>query len=423
MKRALNALILLYPKKWRKRYESEFHALLADVSPGWRTFFDVFAGAMKMQLKTWSAWKTVAACEVVGLLAAVGFAGRVPDRYVSTAVIRLNGNFDGTMQSRLRAETDRILSRSNLTQLIAEEGLYKGDRAPIEEILARMQRQDIRLDRVMPLKDPQGVPVGFSVSFAAPDAGQAQRTTERLATAFVNSNVGFLLEAANLPVHPENPERTRIVLMGLAAGMLTGAAVALFLKLRVWKLAVALGVGGAVLGGVLSLLLPERFMSTAVIFCSRADRGSAAAEAARLDELIAAIESKVSLGASAAEFKLDPADVRKHLNIQHGGSIEYGTAVTVRFESGGRKLAQEVVRSVTGRLMDEFVRPRVNALTLGRETLELLDPASLPDRPMFPNRPMVTGMGVFVGLGCAVLWGGLSKLFSSKASAEAEARS
>jgi hypothetical protein len=420
MKRAVRALISLYPKKWRNRYEGEFSALLSDVSPTWRTFFDVLGGAIKMHLKSWGAWKTVAAFGVIGLLAAAGFAWRMPDRYVSTVVIRVNGHWDGSMQLKLHAETERALSRRNLTLLILEEGLYKEDRArePIEDIIARMKSRDVMIRPVMPVKDPHGVPVGFSVSFAAADAGQAQRTTERLAKAFVDSNIGFLLDAPSLPAHPERTVQTRIVLVGLAAGMLTGAVFALFMKLRVWKLAVGLGVGGAVLGAAVTFLLPERYVSTAVIFYYGADVSATKAEA-DMDGLIAAIESNTSLDAIAAECKLYPGDahardkVRQHLHIRHTRSIQYGAGVIISFESGDRNVAQKVVQSVTSRLMDEALRSAFDAAMRAPspprrgegETLELLDPASLPDRAMFPNRPMVAGTGFLVGLGCAALFG------------------
>src|SRR5580658_8631455 len=88
MSGALQSLILLYPRAWRDRYESEFRALLDDVPVTWRTLFDVFGGALKMQMKIWSPWKIVAGFAIVGLIAAVGFALTIPDRFVSTAIIK-----------------------------------------------------------------------------------------------------------------------------------------------------------------------------------------------------------------------------------------------------------------------------------------------------------------------------------------------
>src|SRR5258708_15424416 len=89
MKKAIRLLISLYPKSWRTRYQNEFDALLDDVSPTWRTFFDVFGGALKMRMNMGNAWKTIAAFGVIGVIAAGAFSLTIPDRYVSTAVIKM----------------------------------------------------------------------------------------------------------------------------------------------------------------------------------------------------------------------------------------------------------------------------------------------------------------------------------------------
>ena len=72
MRRALNALIFLYPESWRNRYKNEFNALLDDVPPTWRTFFDVLGGALKMQMTNWKAWKLVTGFMIAGALGATG---------------------------------------------------------------------------------------------------------------------------------------------------------------------------------------------------------------------------------------------------------------------------------------------------------------------------------------------------------------
>src|SRR5579864_6899656 len=92
----LKRLILLYPKTWRNRYQNEFEALLDDVPTSWRTLLNVFGGAIKMQMKIWSSWKSVAAFAIAGMLVAIAFSFTVPDRYVSTAVIKIeNGGMEG----------------------------------------------------------------------------------------------------------------------------------------------------------------------------------------------------------------------------------------------------------------------------------------------------------------------------------------
>jgi hypothetical protein len=404
MKRTLRRLVWLYPSAWRERYGDEFEALLDEIKPTWRTLFDVLGGATKMQFKMGSAWRAVAACGVVGLLAAVGFAGRMPERYVSTAAIRINGTWTGPIQARLRAETEAVLGRRNLTKVIDEEGLYKEDRArlPIEEVTFRMRR-DVAMDPIRPLRDPKGVPVGFSVSFAAPDAGQAQRTTEKLAGAFVNSNIGFLLDPASLPIRPENSRRLWVVAIGLVAGLVAGAWLALLMKLRVWKAAVGLGFGCAVLCAAVSYALPVRYESKAGVRYDAADEAGAAI---RMKGLIAAVGSDESLDEMARKFQLYPGQaharekMRAHLSIQ---PVKDRRAATVRFEYRERYVAQEVAQEAVRRLREEAVRERVQERD--GMVLEVTDSGSLARGPEFPGRVTAAGSGLLVGVACAVIWG------------------
>ena len=243
MKKAIHLLISLYPKSWRTRYQNEFGALLDDVSPTWRTFLDVFGGALKMQLKMWSAWKTVAACGVIGVTTAGAFSLTIPDRYVSTAVIKIGDAGPAGVQ----AQAEKIFSRSSLMQLINQEDLYKRERTrePMEDIAAQM-KQDIV---IRPVDTADGRAVAFSVSYAGPDPGHTQRVTQHISAAFVDAKTGSLLDSASLPASPSDPRRSRILIMGLIAGMLAGALFALFHGLRVWRLAAALGIVGAILCG------------------------------------------------------------------------------------------------------------------------------------------------------------------------------
>jgi hypothetical protein len=52
MKRTMRFLVWLYPSTWRKRYGAEFEALLEDATPSAQDAFDVFWGALKMQMTT-----------------------------------------------------------------------------------------------------------------------------------------------------------------------------------------------------------------------------------------------------------------------------------------------------------------------------------------------------------------------------------
>src|SRR5580658_1625095 len=107
MRRALKRLIWMYPKTWRNRYENEFCALLDDVPPTWRTLLDVFGGALKMQMKVWSPWKIVAAFALAGVVSATAFSLIVPDRYVSTAVVKIGDGQRRKMATTLQQVESR----------------------------------------------------------------------------------------------------------------------------------------------------------------------------------------------------------------------------------------------------------------------------------------------------------------------------
>jgi capsular polysaccharide biosynthesis protein len=394
MKRAIRALISLYPKKWRNRYGGEFSALLSDVSPTWRTFFDVLEGAFKMQWRTWTPLKLIAVFGVVGVVAGVAYSWTVSDRYISTAVIKIG---EGGSEQKLNALAQTILSRASLTQIIVSEGLYEGERArmPIEDVIDRMRTQDVMI-----------LPVGsgaFSVSFASQDAARAQRTTRSLAAMFIEGKAGSLLNPASVP--SQNPRRWRIIVVGLVAGVLLGSLVALFNGLKVWKLAAALGIAGAVLGAAIGLVLPERFASVAALSVESPDRVAAGTRVHRIAE---AITTDAKLRAIVQQFKLFPNEsggarrLREHLHID---PTRNGAAIIIRFDDRDRYTAQGVVGYVTWLFMDESVEDAIQSGSTAKETLELLDPASFPVHAYFPNRPMVAGTGGFVGLGCAVLFG------------------
>ena len=52
MKPLLRLALQLYPPWWRRRYATEFEALLDDINPGWRTLLNVINGAITMHIRT-----------------------------------------------------------------------------------------------------------------------------------------------------------------------------------------------------------------------------------------------------------------------------------------------------------------------------------------------------------------------------------
>ncbi len=231
MKPALDLVISLYPRAWRDRYESEFRALLDEVSPNWATLFNVFGGAMKMQFKTGKSLKIVAACAFAGVIAGAALTWTIPHRYVSTAVLKM-GDID---DAQLNAEATKILARAPLTRLINKADLYHDLRGttPMEEIVLQLKTEDIMI------RHADGK--AFAVSVTATDAKQAQKATQILAADFLDAKVGTLVDPASLPVSSNGPRLSRNVVMGLMAGVAAGSLFALFAGLKVWKLAAGAG--------------------------------------------------------------------------------------------------------------------------------------------------------------------------------------
>src|SRR5215475_1382837 len=60
--RAMEWAARLYPARWRRRYGTEFGALLEQAGSGWGEMTDVLKGAVAMHMRSWNVWQFVAAC-------------------------------------------------------------------------------------------------------------------------------------------------------------------------------------------------------------------------------------------------------------------------------------------------------------------------------------------------------------------------
>ena len=229
MNRLTRALIGLYPAAWRDRYANEFEALLEDIRPGWTVLADVVKGALVMQWKTRSIRKTVFACGVAGALIAGVVAVRVPDRYLSTATMRLGTQDAFSLSDRAAAgllirATQQTLSRKSLQDLINGNNLYPHERSatPMEDVIDRMRRA-VQIERL------KGSANGFTISFSYPDRFLANRTNRDLVNLMEKESADRLevLDPASMPQSPISPRRSVVVGMGLFAGLLLGGMVAL----------------------------------------------------------------------------------------------------------------------------------------------------------------------------------------------------
>jgi polysaccharide chain length determinant protein (PEP-CTERM system associated) len=102
---------------------------------------------------------------------------RVPNSYVKPTVTQ-------SVEERLPAITDQILSRSRLERIIQEMDLYKEERSRqvMEDVVAQM-RLDVKTGVVGKEAD------SFRVSYVNNDAETARRVTERLASLYIEQNL------------------------------------------------------------------------------------------------------------------------------------------------------------------------------------------------------------------------------------------
>lgn len=337
---------------------------------------------MKMQLKSWSGWKTVALCALVGVIAAGAFLRTIPARYVSTAVIQMPAG--GTDQ--VSGQMQEVLSRSRLTNVILQQNLYSAERArlPLETVVTRMKNRDIVIR-------PMSGGTAYAVSYASPDASQAQQTTGLLAAAFVEGGVGALLHPASTAI-PHGPSRSRTLLVGLLGGVGAGVLFAMFTGLKVWKLAVAFGVAGVVLSAWVAYRIPDRYTSTAVLATRGSDLGAAKV---RMQTLIDDVKGDRRFLKIRQPVE-SSAQVQKRLRIQQ---IPNTAAITIQFDDKERDVARGVTRYVVW-LFTENDKKAPSDIKL-----EVLDNESFPETPSFPNRVMIVATGLMLGFVCAISLG------------------
>ena len=127
-----------------------------------------------------------------------------------------------------------------------------------------------------------------------------------LAAEFIDGSPFEILEAASLPVQPEGPQRLEMAGMGLMFGVLAGALAALFTKLRVWILALALGIVGA----AATFIVPEQYTSTALVRYDGPDGWSG------MRELIGPVTSDYSLLGVAIDSGLAAANPRASIKFR-----------------------------------------------------------------------------------------------------------
>jgi hypothetical protein len=378
MKRLMAWGLWLYPHRWRHRYGREFLALIDDSRPRAADFWDVLKGAMLMQLTSGSMPKIIAGFTVAGLIAAGTWILFQPHRYISTSVLRLSAD-ETPMERihRLQRAQQFALSRTSLAQIIQRENLYPDARReqPIEHIIQSMRNKDV-------LIRPRGTNVEVSVAY--PDPAGAQKATRSIVAALNQEEPTLrpLDTASAARLEDTRPIKPLLggLLAGLAAGILCAAAWS-------FKRVTAFALAGMLAGGIVALLIPNQYISTAIL---------RVADESKLPSAIQRATDPAALNRLAAEYSLytgeanPAARMHSRLEIREvrpvGGPFR-PAAITLSFRHTDRYKAEAVTRAMTSQL-----------LLLTDTGFEILDPASYPQAPSSPNRPQILALGLFAGV-------------------------
>ena len=130
---------------------------------------------------------------VLGTVVAVALSMYLPDKYRSETLImllpqRIPESYVRTtvterLEDRLATLESQILSRSRLERIILDLDLYQDlrRRLPMEDVVQQM-RTEITIKT-------EGEESSFRLSYISPDANVAQKTTDRLASLFIEENL------------------------------------------------------------------------------------------------------------------------------------------------------------------------------------------------------------------------------------------
>jgi hypothetical protein len=382
----------------------------------------------------------------LGAIAAGLLAYVIPVGYESTAVLRMHAAV-GTMTpaedapERLAEITDEVLSRSSLSELVFRPSLdlYRRERQrlPMEEIIGNMRASDLRIENTAP-----GSILAVLISFTYPDRFKAQAVVREILTRITEGNVEIerrrnraetragtivmeVLYPASLPEEPLFPQSAAAMVAAAVEGALLAWVLA-FLRRRppgqaaaMLKMGAAGGAAGALLAGTIAFAIPARYVSTAVL---RIHPGTGQKISARhvadyvrqetevilsrsnLTELMQRSELDLYHGERARHPMEQVIDkMREDLRIEPPAPARLTTTFSIAFTYTDRFKAQAVVHELESRFVESQTYYLKETPGFGLDLtdgarLEVLDPASLPEAPVWPPRGQIIAVGLLAGL-------------------------
>jgi hypothetical protein len=451
MKPWIDVAMQIYPASWRNRYGIEFRALLDDVNPGWREFFDVLKGALKMRMTNAPSYlKFAAAFALFGLAASITASFSSPKQYSAAATIRITP----TQLAETGAPTfnaapfvqveEEALSRSSLSHHIQTLELYPSQRmrVPLLEVIDGMREHDIHVS----LTTTRNAAANFNISFTYPDPHKAQALVDALVAQIANNFAGHrdvnshmwgavpihqnleILDAPHVLNTVQGPNRLLFASAGAVIGLLLGLLVAAFVQhTRTAFVFACLGAGGCVIGAAISFAMPQRYVSQASVRIVYFDRFVGTAEGRdwmvknmnevlsreSLSEMIQRPELNLY---STERAKLPLEEVLDNIrdrdisfHIREDGRGAPSTALDITFAYRDQKKAQSMLNAVIQRFIAES-RESIRATDrptseLKSGVVEYLDNADYPVLPVSHNRSFGSIGGLAFGLiGGAMLY-------------------
>jgi len=258
------------------------------------------------------------------------------------------------------------------------------------------------------------------VSFSYSDPHKAQAVVKRLVASFAGQAPSAedtakleVVRLPDLPTRPIEPDRMAFGARGLGLGLAAGWVASAFWRRPKRSLRlIAWGLTGCVAAGGLSMLIPDRYESTALLrfIPGEGDPNNAT----RMTELASEVLSRSSLlaliggpsldpyrferpgmsgeqmadRARARDFRAEPVDSPLSNSMPE---------LRIAFRYRDRFKAQQVVREMVGKFVDlNFQRYDGQS---GRPGIEVLEAANAPETPVSPNRLVISLAGMAAGLG------------------------
>ena len=247
MKRAVRALVWLYPSSWRKRYGREFEAFLEDATPSVCDACDIAWGALKMRITKSVFTKIIVAGLGVGVIVATLAFVTAPKHYRSEAFFTApSDQLAAHIVEALKGNV--FFGREFFSSLILKRNLYPGERSrmPMDAVIEEMKR-NIRVYSSPTVSSGSQDVLKFVMEFEYSDPRMAQEVNEDLVAQFMSPerlaaladpnpppmpfNI-HISDPATVPLKPVEPILARSSAIGLFGGLLTGLALVIFAKLH-----------------------------------------------------------------------------------------------------------------------------------------------------------------------------------------------